>query len=289
MQFGLVFPQTEISANPADIRAYVQAAEDMGFDYILAYDHVLGANPDRPGGWSGPYTYQTQFHEIFTLFGFMAGVSDRLSFVTGILILPQRQTALVAKQAAQIDVLTNGRFRLGIGVGWNQVEMEGLGETFSNRGKRVEEQIDVLRLLWSQELVKFDGKYHHLDDVGLRPMPVQQPIPIWMGGAADAVLRRIARKGDGWIPNSYALAQIESQVTTLFRYMEEEGRDPSKLGIDARVNATRHTQAEWLEYLAFWRKWGGTHFALDTMGGGFTSLQQHLDAAQDFITRVREA
>lgn len=289
MQFGIVFPQTEMSPKPADIRAFTQAVDDMGFDYILAYDHVLGANPERPGGWSGPYTHETPFHEIFTLFAYMAALTERLSFVTGILILPQRQTALVAKQAAEIDLMTNGRFRLGVGVGWNQVEMAGLGEDFGSRGKRIEEQVEVLRLLWSQELVTYDGQFNTLADVGLRPMPVQQPIPIWMGGGADVVLRRIARLADGWLPNSYPLEQTATQVATLRRYLDDAGRDPSELGIDARVSAARHTHAEWLKHLAAWRGWGATHLSLDTMRAGYTSLQQHLDAAQDFITRMREA
>ena len=201
MKLGVVFPQYEISANPADLRDYVQTVEGLGYDYLMIYDHVLGANPDRPGGWSGPYTYLTQFHEPMVLLGWMAALTQRLEFVTGVLILPQRQTALVAKQAAQISLLAGGRIRLGVGVGWNDVEYEGLGEDFHTRGKRVEEQVRLLHDLWTQPLVNFKGEFDTINDAGINPLP-PQPIPIWFGGDADVVLRRSARLGDGWIPDA---------------------------------------------------------------------------------------
>jgi len=163
MRIGVVFPQTEIGQDPAVIRDYAQAVESMGYTHILAFDSVVGANPNRPGGWDSQYTYQHAFHEPFVLFGFCAGVTRRIELVTGIVILPQRQTALVAKQAAAVDVLSGGRLRLGIGVGWNTVEFEALGENFKNRGKRVEEQLEVMRLLWTKELVTYDGQWHALD------------------------------------------------------------------------------------------------------------------------------
>lgn len=197
MRIGVVFPQTEIGQDPAVIRDYAQAVESMGFTHLLAFDSVVGANPDRPGGWDSPYTYQHAFHEPFVLFGFCAAVTRRIELVTGVIILPQRQTALVAKQAAEVDVLSGGRLRLGIGVGWNTVEFEALGEYFGNRGKRVEEQLEVMRRLWTQELVTFEGQWHRVPDAGIRPLPVQRPIPIWMGGDSDAVIRRAARLADG--------------------------------------------------------------------------------------------
>ena len=201
MKLGVVFPQTEIEHSPAAIRDYAQAAEDLGYDYLLAYEHVLGANPERPGGWRGPYTHLHSFFEPFVLFSYLAGLTHRLQFTTGILILPQRQTVLVAKQAATLDALSGGRLRLGIGIGWNAIEYEALGEDFHTRGRRIEEQVELLRLLWTEPLVSFQGREHILSDAGIKPLPVQRPIPIWFGGSSDPVLRRMARLGDGWMPN----------------------------------------------------------------------------------------
>ena len=190
MQIGVVFPQTEIGNDPAAIRDYAQTAEGLGFSHVLAYDHVLGANPQRPGGWSGPYTYLTPFHEVFVLFGYLAAVTHKLGLAAGVIILPQRQTALVAKQAASLDVLSGGRLRLGIGLGWNEVEYTSLNENFHNRGKRIEEQVVLMRRLWTEPLVDFKGKWHTIPDAGLNPLPVQRPIPVWFGGSAEAALRR---------------------------------------------------------------------------------------------------
>ena len=199
MQIGIVFPQIEIGPDPIVVRDYAQAAEAMGYEYLLAFDHVLGAN-SRTRNWTGPYDHDSLFHEPFVLFGFLAGQTTTLGFTTGIIILPQRQTALVAKQAAAVDVLSGGRLRLGIGIGWNEVEFEALGEDFHNRGKRSEEQVEVLRALWTNDIVTYKGKWHSIPDAGLNPMPVQQPIPILFGGMADPVLRRAAKLGDGWLP-----------------------------------------------------------------------------------------
>ena len=200
MRFGVVFPQTEIGADPVAIRDFAQAAEQMGYQHILAYDHVLGANPASRPGWDPTYTHRDMFHEPFVLFGYLAGLTQRIEFVTGVIILPQRQTVLVAKQAAALDVLSGGRLRLGIGIGWNPVEYEALGESFKNRGLRSEEQIEVMRKLWTQELVNFEGKWHKITDAGLNPLPVQRPIPIWFGATNKRALRRLARLGDGWFP-----------------------------------------------------------------------------------------
>jgi probable F420-dependent oxidoreductase len=175
MQIGVVFPQTEIGNDPAAIRDYAQAAVGLGFSHVLAYDHVLGANPQRPGGWSGPYTHLTPFHEVFVLFGYLAAVTHQLGLTAGVIILPQRQTALVAKQAASLDVLSGGRLRLGVGLGWNEVEYTSLNENFHNRGKRIEEQVELMRKLWTDPLVNFKGKWHTIPDAGLNPLPVQRP------------------------------------------------------------------------------------------------------------------
>src|SRR4051794_1803098 len=201
MKIGVVFPQVDIGADAGAIRAYAAAVSGAGFDHILAYDHVLGADRAAHPDWTGPYDATHTFHEPFALFGFLAGICD-LELVTGVIILPQRQTVLVAKQAAEVDVLTEGRFRLGVGIGWNAVEYEALGLDFRNRAARYEEQVELLRLLWTEDSVTFEGRYHKVDHAGLLPRPVQQPIPLWMGGGlAPATLDRIGRLADGWICN----------------------------------------------------------------------------------------
>ncbi|MEZ4594402.1 MAG: LLM class F420-dependent oxidoreductase [Chloroflexota bacterium] len=285
MKIGLVFPQTEFGNDPVALRDYAQTAESLNFSHILAYDHVVGANPNRPGGWNGPYTYQTPFHEVFVLFSYMAALTTKLEFITGILILPQRETALVAKQAASLDVLSNGRFRLGIGVGWNKVEMEALGYDFHTRGRRVEEQIDVLRLLFTQELVTFKGDWHDLPDVGLNPLPVQRPIPIWLGGHSDAVLRRLARKGDGWLPNYRTAAAAQKSLDKIAGYLVEYGRSPQEIGLEPRLHYSDGPEA-WQNYLAGWQAAGATHISFNTMGAGFDTPQKHLQAIEEFAKTI---
>ncbi len=282
MKFGVVFPQTEIGADPVAIRDYVQTAEGLGYDYVLVYDHVLGANPDRPGGWTGPYTHETSFHEVFVLLGYLAAITQRLELMTGILILPQRQTALVAKQTAEIDVLSGGRLRLGVGIGWNEVEYTSLGENFHNRGKRIEEQITLLRELWTKPLVTFNGKYHTVPDAGINPLPVQQPIPIWFGGRADVVLRRMARLGDGWILNPTPPEKLRADLENLHDYLEQAGRKPKQFGLDMRINVNRTPESEWEREVSRFQKLGATQVCINTMGAGFTSLDQHLDTLRRF-------
>jgi probable F420-dependent oxidoreductase len=201
MHFGAIYPQTEYPPDPIAVRDFAQAVEELGYAYVVAYDHVLGANPDRPGGWKGPYTHESAFLEPFVLFSHMAACTSRLGFLTGILILPQRQTVLVAKQAATLDVLCEGRLRLGVGLGWNEVEYVALGQDFHRRGRRMDEQLEVLRRLWTEPLVTFEGREHRIPDAGLNPLPRQRPIPIWFGGHDDRALRRAARFGGGWIPS----------------------------------------------------------------------------------------
>lgn len=200
MRIGVVFPQTEIGSDPAVLRSYAQRVEELGFTHILAYDHVVGADPRVHRGWRGPYDIDSTFHEPFVLFGYLAAITS-LELVTGVIILPQRQSVLVAKQAAEVDLLTGGRFRLGIGLGWNAVEYEALGETFTNRGKRSEEQVELMRRLWTERSVTFDGKYHTVTAAGLAPLPVQRPIPVWFGAASDRAFERAGRLGDGWFPS----------------------------------------------------------------------------------------
>lgn len=282
MQIGLVFPQTEFGHDPSALKDYAQTAEELGYSHVLAYDHVLGANPERPGGWSGPYTYRETFLEPFVLFSYMAAITERLSFATGILILPQRETALVAKQAATLDAISNGRLRLGIGTGWNKVEYIGLNQDFHTRGKRQEEQIELLRRLWTEELVTFEGYWHTIPDAGLNPLPVQRPIPIWLGGHADVVLERIARMGDGWMPGYRTAETAAPSLAKLDAYLAEAGRSREEIGLEPRLHWSSGNLAELGEILFGWEAAGATHISLNTMGAGFTSPQQHLNAIREF-------
>ena len=282
MKIGLVYPQTEYGSDPAAIREYAQTAEGLGFTHILAYDHVLGANPDRPGGWGGPYTYKHPFQSPLLLFTFMAAVTQDLEFATGIIILPQRQTALFAKQAATLDVLSGGRLRLGIGIGWNEVEYQALDQNFHYRGKRVEEQVELLRRLWQEPLVRFEGQWHHIPDAGLNPLPVQRPIPIWFGGHAKPVLRRVAEMGDGWMPNYRRVQDARSALETIWGYLEASGRERSELGLEPRLSYGEGNPDKWLKIIDEWEQVGATHLSFNTMGCGFETPQEHLAAVRTF-------
>lgn len=278
MKVGVVFPQTEIGNDPAVIRDYTQTAEGLGFTHVLAYDHVLGANPERPGGWRGPYTYRTPFHEPFVLFSFMAAITTTLEFATGILILPQRETAVVAKQAAALDVLSSGRLRLGVGIGWNKVEYVALNQNFHTRGRRVEEQVELLRKLWTDELVTYEGEWHHIPDAGLNPLPVQQPIPIWFGGHADVVLARTARMGDGWMPGYRQAADAQPALDKLDAYLAQNGRSRSDIGLEPRLHYRDGGPDHWAATLQGWRDAGATHASFNTMDAGLATPQAHIDA-----------
>jgi probable F420-dependent oxidoreductase len=289
MRIGVVFPQTEIGQDPAVIRDYAQAVEAMGYSHILAFDSVVGANPDRPGGWDSQYDYRHEFHEPLVLFGFCAAVTRRVELVTGILILPQRQATLVAKQAAEVDVLSGGRLRLGVGVGWNQVEFDALGESFPDRGRRVEEQIEVMRLLWSRELVTYAGQWHRVPDAGIRPLPVQRPIPIWMGGESQVVLRRAARLADGWITLQTFRPGPAAQQTIdrLHAHVREAGRDPAAFGIEGRVALAKLPREAWVEEMAAWRAMRGiTHVCVNTMGLGLPGPEDHVRTLERFRSDV---
>ena len=282
MRIGVVFPQTEIGDDPVAIRDYAQTAEGLGFTHLLAYDHVLGANPDRPEGFHGPYTYQSSFHEVFVLLSYLAGITQRLELVTGVLVLPQRQTALVAKQAAELDMLSGGRLRLGVGLGWNKVEYIALNENFHNRGKRVEEQILLLRQLWTQPLVDFKGNWHTIPDAGINPLPAQKPIPIWFGARAEAALRRAARLGDGWMPNQRSLAEAKPLLALLDRFLEGAGRSRAEFGLEPRLAYGAGDPKLWETAIRNWQAEGATHLSFNTMGSGFTTAREHILAIQKF-------
>lgn len=245
MRIGVVFPQTEIGNDPGVVRDYARTAEGLGYSHLLTFDHVVGAGLAHRPDWRGPYDASTPFHEPLVLFGFMAGVTERIELVTGVLILPQRQTTLVAKQAAEVDVLSGGRLRLGVGIGWNEVEYDTLGENFHDRGRRSAEQIELMRALWSQPVVDFTGQWHRVPDAGISPLPVQRPIPVWIGGNADAVLRRAAAIGDGWFPQLPPDERAEHALATLRRYAADAGRDPGEIGIEARVGIRNGEPERW--------------------------------------------
>ncbi len=282
MKLGVVFPQTEITSDPAAVKEYAQAAESLGYNHLLAFDHVLGANAATRPGWSGAYRHTDQFHEPFVLFGYLAGVTERIELVTGVIILPQRQTALVAKQTAAVDVLSGGRLRLGIGVGWNAVEYEALGENFGDRGVRSEEQIELMRRLWTEELVTFEGRWHKVTDAGINPLPVQRPIPVWFGGRAPQTISRIARMGDGWFP----LFPPDDEGRALIEDMREQtsaaGRDPDSIGIESWVSIGRGSPDDWAAAVESWRELGATHISVNTMNAGLSTPAEHVDAIRRF-------
>ncbi|HYR90889.1 MAG TPA: LLM class F420-dependent oxidoreductase [Terriglobia bacterium] len=283
MQYGVVFPQIEFGNDPQAIKDYAQTAEALGYNYLLVYDHVLGAHPNREPKLTGPYTHQDPFHEPMVLFGFLAAVTTRLQLTTGILILPQRQTVLVAKQAAEIDVLSQGRLRLGVGLGWNYVEYDALGEKFQTRGRSVEEQVEVLRKLWTQPLVTHRSERFVIDNAGLNPMPVQRPIPIWFGGWIEPALKRAARLGDGWMSGGRPPDDsMKKSIENLHKYLEEAGRDRNNFGIDPWISIQGLNKEEWHRRVQAWRALGATHIAVDTMRAGFTSPQAHIDAIRSF-------
>ena len=294
MQVGVTMPLVDFGDDLVGVRDYVQAAEDLGYNHIRIMDHVLGADPQfHPEVEQFLYTHKSYVHEPFTLMGYLAAITRKLQLVTAILILPQRQTALVAKQAAEVDVLSGGRLRLGIGVGWNPVEYEVLGEDFHNRGRRCEEQIELLRRLWTQEVVNFQGRWHSITHAGLNPLPVQRPIPVWIGAGwsvspipPESSLRRIGRMGDGWLPTAkFAIGdEVRQAIARMQGYAKEAGRDPASVGIEGHVTVAGGGPEEWITEAKAWKEMGATHLAVGTKGAGFTSPDQHIDA----IRRVKE-
>ena len=278
MRIGVTFPQTEFGNDPMAIRDYAQTAEGLGYTHFLAYDHVLGADTSVRPGWTGPYTSLTPFHEVMVLLGYLAGLTTTLELVTGVVILPQRQTALLAKQAAEVDVLSGGRLRLGVGVGWNAVEYEGLDKDFHNRGERSEEQIALLRALWTEPVITFDGQWEQIDAAGINPLPIQRPIPIWIGGYVEATLRRVGESGDGWFPWREPDETMRAAIARIHQYASEAGRDPAAIGLEPQLNVGRGDPDSWRAFIDGWLALGATHLCLGTMGNGFTSPEQHIAA-----------
>ncbi|MGO9198784.1 MAG: LLM class F420-dependent oxidoreductase [Acidimicrobiales bacterium] len=277
MQIGVVYPQTELPTDPGSVRAFAERVEDLGFRHILAYDHVLGADPAVHRDWRGPYDIDTTFHEPLVLYGFLAAVT-RLELVSGIIIAPQRQTALLAKQAAEVDILTGGRFRLGLGIGWNAVEYEALGQDFTTRGQREAEQVGLLRRLWTERSVTHDGRFDKVTGAGLAPLPVQRPIPVWLGGQSPAAYRRIGTLADGWFPQVVPGPKLDEARAVIAESATEAGRDPSALGMEGRITQGPGGTDDLVKHAERWRKAEATHLSVNTMGAGLSGVDAHLHA-----------
>lgn len=277
MKLGAVFPQTEIGDDLVVIRDFAQAVEDLGYDYLSAYERVTGADPSWPDDWKAPYNCQ---HTPLALFGYLAGLTQRLKLLTSIQVIPSRQTVLVARQAAGVDVLSGGRLRLGVAVGWDSPECQAM-----SANKCIEEQIAVLRALWTKPLVTFKGEHHAMREFGLNPLPVQRPIPIWVGGMTDADLQRAARLGDGWFAPTLPIPQARELVSRLRGYLEEAGREPGDLRIRCRVRMSM--SSVWPEYVGLWCEMGATHIELSTMGAGLKTPREHVEALRRFKIKVK--
>lgn len=285
MQYGAVFPHNEIGTDPGAIKAYAQGIEALGATHLLIYDHVLGADPDRAGGWQGAYDKDVAFHEPFTTFAYLAGVTETLEFITTVLILPQRQTVLVAKQAAEVAVLSNNRLRLGIGTGWNDIEYEGLNENFSNRGRRQAEQVDLMRKLWSEDSLTYQGEYHTITGASINPRP-SQPIPVWFGGSAAPLLKRCGELGDGWIPLMGANDNARHCIETIRRHREALGLVWDDFGIQAQAQYHGGTPERWARHAEKWRKMGATHLAIATHNAGSTDAEGHVERVAEYLEAV---
>jgi probable F420-dependent oxidoreductase len=282
MKIGVVFPSTDIGSDIAAIRDFAQTAEGLGYSHLLLPDHVLGAvREGRQPPLDGPYDQTNEFHEPLTTFSYLAAITTKIEFSTGILILPQRQTALLAKQVAQLALLSNDRFRMAVGVGWNYVEYEALNETWHNRGRRQEEQIDLLRRLWTEPVLDYRGNWHRIDRAGIRPLP-RKPIPIWLGGTKEIAYRRAARISDGFIFTGVKMEEAERVMDQIRAYVKDCGRDPARFGFEGGVMATAPRE-KWAGHLESWRRLGASHVVMRTMSRNGVRL----DTPQDHI-RVLE-
>ena len=286
MRIGVAFPTTEIGTDPAAIRDFAQAAEDLGYDHITIIDHVLQAGKPAADDWRAYYSRDNMFHEPMVTLGFLAASTRRIGIATAILILPQRPAVLVAKQAAQIDVLSGGRLRLGVGLGWNELEFDALGQNFKNRGRRMVEQIELMRALWTNELVTFDGEWHRIADAGINPLPVQRPIPVWVGAFAEPAIRRAAAVADGWFVNPRVDPDADAaRLIEIFREAAvAAGRDPDRLGLDATLHLGGRGSQEWGALAEGWKTLGVSHCTVRTMYSGFETLDEHLQALRSFRT-----
>jgi probable F420-dependent oxidoreductase len=280
MDIGVIFPQTEVGKDRGAVRAIGQAVSDLGFTHLAAYDHVLGADPSVYRELGGPYTIADPFREPLTMFAYLAGCTN-LAFATSILIGPQRQTALLAKQAAEVDLLSGGRFRLGLGIGWNKVEYDALGMPFERRAAILEEQVAVLRALWTKPSVTAEGQFHQIRAAGIAPLPVQRPIPIWIGAYAPAALRRVGRVADGWFPQARPGGGLEQALEVIREGAAEVGRDMARFGFEGRVEYATRDHEKMAEHARRWRTAGASHLSVNTMHAGLQTVDEHIAALRE--------
>ena len=284
MKIGAVLPHNEIGTDPGAIKAYLQGVEELGMSHLLIYDHVMGADPSRPGGYKGAYDKDTAFHEPFTFLAYAAAVTNSIELVTTVLILPQRQTVLVAKQAAEVALLSGNRLRLGVGTGWNKLEYQALNEEFTNRGKRQDEQVELMRKLWTEDSLNYEGRYHTIDRASINPRPTQ-PVPIWFGGSAPVLIERCARLGDGWMPLGGANDASKAILDQIRAQREATGRSMEGFGVQAQAQFANGTPERWRSHAQRWREMGATHMAIATHNAGPTDVDGHLAR----ITEYRDA
>ena len=281
MKLGLSFPQTEIGTDPSKIKDFMQSAEDLGYDFITFVDHVLGEEAPRGASFAGNYTRDFMFHEVMVLMGYAAAVTNKIGLGTAVMILPQRQAVLVAKQAAEVDLLSGGRLRLGVGLGWNKVEYDGLGMPFGNRAKRFSEQIDVMRELWSKRVAEYRGDFHSFDSAGINPEPIQRPIPVWIGAMKEVAVRRAARVGDGWFmyPRQDPGNEAHAMISTYRQAAAEAGREPDSLGVNATVFANQGAGPdEWRSIMEKWERMGVNELTFRTAESDLENIEAHMDA-----------
>jgi len=290
-RIGAVFPQLDVPANPLAIRDYVQAVEAMGIDHVVIYDHVVGADTTNRPAWNKPYSLTSQFQEPLVLMAYLAGLTTTLEFMTGVLVLPQRQTTLVAKQAACVDIFLEGRLRLAVGTGWNDIEYEALGADFAVRGKMLDEQMDLLRRFWTEESITYRGQFHTVTEAGLCPMPRQRPIPLWVGGYTPPAMRRAATLGDGWLP----VLPADKAVSELARFRDmvaAAGRDPGAVGVENMIFAGNTMGGPIKDAgtvaaeVAAWRDAGADGIGIHTMGAGLGGPDGHLAFLRQVLDRV---
>jgi probable F420-dependent oxidoreductase len=273
VQLGAVFSHGEVGGDLASIRDWAQAAQDLGYDFVVVSDHVVGADAAAHPELPRVFPLDIPLHEPLTLFAFLAGAAPRLGFLSSVVILPQRQTVLVAKQAAEVDWLSGGKLRLGVGIGWNPVEFTALGLEFRNRARRFEEQLTVMRRLWTEPQVTFAGRYHTLEAVGINPLPVQRPIPLWIGASAEAAVKRACAIGDGYLPLSPLPGGWQATIERVHGWLREAGRDPASFGIEGRLNAATGTPDDWAQAVAMWRGFGASHLSVGVQGLGGVDAQ----------------
>ena len=287
MEIGAVVPHHEIGTDPGAIRAYAQGVEELGATHLLVYDHVMGADRDRPGGFTGNYDKDTAFHEPFVFYSYVAAVTERIDLVTAVMILPQRQTVLVAKQAAELAILSGNRLRLGVGTGWNRVEYQALNEEFSDRGRRQDEQVQLLRRLWTEDAFSFDGEFHTIDRASILPRPTQ-PIPILFGGSAPALLERCARLGDGWLPLGTPNDSSRDRIDAIRSRREALGRSMDGFLVQAQAQYAGGDPDKWRTHASRWRELGATHLAIATHNAGPTDVDGHLARVAEYMAALAD-